>query len=265
MDREYRTSQQQLSRRLPPPEAWREPDKWLDISTGLMRPGKRHQLHPTDSRGLVVIPDVIAELKDMFWSDYEWQVDPSDQQLKPDNHHTYFTKADYHPGSNDDSLIPYLFREQQSNLARIPRQTHNVWHDRFDKPPKPSQKTMFEYIEDHVIAREALINLVRAAQHTTELYGKFPLRRDDIARHPERINYREHDTIAEEYLRSKFNARFSYYRSALDEFRTIPQREMAYPDLLEIDDKPKVVAAKLGALVTRRAVNFLPHFSLKAA
>lgn len=124
---------------------------------------------------------------------------------------------------------------------------------------------MFEYIEDHVIAREALINLVRAAKHTTELYSKFPLRREDVARHPERINYREQDTIAEEYLRTKFNARFSYYRSALDEFRTIPQRDTAYPDLTEIDDKPKVVAAKLGALVTRRAVNFLPHFSLKAA
>jgi hypothetical protein len=263
--REYRAEPQPLSRRLPPPEAWRQPDKWLDLSTGLMRPSKKYQTHPTDSKGLVDIPDVIAELKEMFWSDYEWKIDQNDQQLKPDNHHTYFTKADYQPVNNDDSLIPYLFREQQSNLARIPRQIHNAWHDRFDKPQKPSQKVMFDYIEDHVVAREALLNLVRAAQHTTELYGTFPLRRGDIARHPERINYREHDTIAEEYLRTKFSARFSYYRSALDEFIAIPQRETAYPDLVEIDSRPKVVATRLGAFVTRRATNYLPHFSLKAA
>lgn len=265
MYRESRAVQQPLSRRLPPPEAWRQPDRWLDLSTGLMKPAKRHQPHPTDNKGLVVIPDVIAELKDLFWDDYEWEVDQNDQQLRPDNHHTYFTKTDYQPINNDDSLIPYLFREQQSNLARIPRQTHNVWHDRYDKPPKPSQKVMYEYIEEHIVIREALINLVRAAKHTTELYGTFPMRREDVARHPERINYREEDSIAEEYLRNKFNARFSYYRSALDEFRGIPQLDVIYPDLAEIDEKPKVVAAKLGAFVTRRAVNFLPHFSLKAA
>lgn len=260
-----RIEQKMLSRRLPPPEAWRQPDKWLDLSTGLMRKDKRNQPHPVNSQGLVVIPDVLEELKELFWSDYELTLDPSDPELKSDNHHIYYTKADYYPINNDDSLIPYFFREEPSNLAHIQRQIHNTWHDRYDKPAKPPQKLMHTELEQRAVARNALINVVRAAKHTTELYRTFPMRREDVARHPERNNYREHDTIAEEYLRSKFSARFSYYRSALDEFLDTPQRSIVYPDLVEIDDKPKVVAAKLGALATRRAVDFLPLLNLKAA
>lgn len=260
-----RTQENVLSRRLPPPEAWREPDKWLDLSTGLLRKDKRNQLHPVDSRGLVVVQDVIDELKELFWSDFELEYDPSHPEIKSDNHHVYFTKADYRPINNEDSLIPYFFREEPSNLAHIHRQIHNTWHDRFNKPPKPSQKLMLEEMEQRAVARGALINLVRAAKLTTELYSAFPMRRDDVARHPERINHREHDTIAEEYLRNKFNARYLYYRSALDEFIDTPQRNTVYPDLIEIDDKPKVVATKLGALVARHSINYLSHFSLKAA
>lgn len=265
MNRVERTQQNVLSRRLPPTEAWREPDKWLDLSTGLLRKDKRQQTHPVDSQGLVVIQDVIDELKDLFWPDFELDYDPSHPELKSDNHHVYFTKADYRPVNNDDSLIPYFFREQPSNLAHIHRQIHNTWHDRFDKPAKPPQKLMLEEMEQRTVARDALINLVRAAKHTTELYGAFPMRRQDVARHPERISYREHDTIAEEYLRNKFSARYSYYRAALDEFMDTPMRSIVYPELNEIDDKPKVVAAKLGVLVTRHSINYLQHFALKAA
>jgi hypothetical protein len=260
-----RAEQKVLSRRLPPLEAWRQPDKWLDLSTGRLRRDKRNQPHPVDSRGLVNIQDVIDELKDLFWSDFALDYDPSHPELKSDNHHIYFTKSDYRPINNDDSLIPYFFREEPSNLAHIHRQVHNAWHDLFDKPAKPPQRLMKEEIEQRGVARDALINLVRAAKHTTEFYSAFPMRRDDIARHPERISYRENDTIAEEYLRNKFKARYSYYRSALEEFRDTPQRSVVYPDLMEIGDKPKVVAAKLGALATRHSINFLPHFSMKAA
>jgi hypothetical protein len=106
-------SEGQISRRLPPPDAWKRPDKWLDLSTGLVRRDAPRLVLPSDDRGMLRPDEVVEVINEMyFWGDYDWPYEPSDAETKPDAHHFYHYKrwysADENGGSDTAADIRYV-------------------------------------------------------------------------------------------------------------------------------------------------------------
>lgn len=264
--RRERTNDRPLSRRLLPLDAWREPAKWLDISTGLVKKEMRNRLpYPTDGRGLAQPDSALAELQSLFWDDFVPTIDQTDPELKTDNHHLYYPRADYKPQNNDDSLIPYLFREQSANLIEIYRPTHNAGHDLFRHPSMPSQRVMAEELEKNCNTRQIMMLAIYVAQHTIEFQQLFAARRNDIAHNPNRIGDRAYDEIGEEFLRRKFDARHSHLKDLLYQLETMPYFELFVPDASVLRKRPAIVAAKLGEVVARRSVNYIERSLPQAA
>lgn len=262
----WRTNDQPLSRRLPPLNAWREPDKWLNLSTGLVKKEMRNRLpYPTDARGLAQPDIALAEFQSLLWDDFVPTIDQNDPELKTDNHHLYYPRAQYKPHINNDSLIPYLFREQSANLIEIHRPTHNAQHDLFTHPPMPSQRVMAEELEKNCTTRQTMMLAIYVAQHTIEFQQQFAARRNDIALNPERIGNREYDDIGEEFLRRKFDARHSHLKDILSQLEEMPYFNLFLPDNSILRKRPAVVAAKLGEVVARRSVNYVDRSLPQAA
>lgn len=262
----WHVSNQPLSRRLPPPEAWRQPDKWLDPHTGLLlKPMRQRLVHPIDENGLILPEIAITELKSYLWDDFVPEIDQTDPELKVDGHHLYHSRSDYLPENNDGSLIPWAFRRLRSNLLENQRQIHNMWHDMYTKPMKPREEVMGELVDADRLATKALIKATRVAHDTAALLPHFARRRNDIARHPERIGNREYDDIGEEYLRNKFSARYSHLQETLIQLEELPHVTRVYPDMEIIRKRPALIAGKLGPLAARRALDYTHHFSACAA
>lgn len=255
-----------LSRRLLPIDAWREPDKYLDLTTGLIKREQRcHRPFPTDARGLVQ-PDVaLSEVQELFWDDYIPVIDQNDPELKTDRHHIYYPRSNYKSLNNNDSLIPYLFREQSSNLIEIYRPTHNVLHDLYRIPDMPSQRVMAEELEENMAARQAMKLAIYIAKHTVEFQQLFTARRDDVAQNPERIGSRDYDEIGEAFLRKKFDARHSRLQDVLSQLEATPYFNLFFPDSSILHKRPAVVAAKFGEAVAQRAVNYVERSLPQAA
>jgi hypothetical protein len=266
MSEQHNVVYDQMPRRLPPPEAWRQPDKWLDLTTGYARADIKRSYLSTDERGFVMPDEAVKEIKSLFWADYVWLINNKDPELKPDPHHFHHREALYLPKNNNGNPIPQLFRESPDHIGDLPRPVHNVAHDFFYEPKVPALKHMTEYVEAYIPAREAFKKVLATAALTTEVQRLFPLRREDVARHPERIGHQPYDIHGENYLRSSFNIHHSSYKQALEELESIANKELIYPDFDKIiNAKPHVAVAKLGKVVTRETINFLPQFLLKVA
>jgi hypothetical protein len=261
-----RATDRPLSRRLLPIDAWREPDKWLDLSTGLVKKEMRNRLpYPTDSRGLAQPDIALAELQSLVWDDFVPVINQTDPELKTDNHHLYHPRADYKPENNYDSLIPYLFREQSANLIEMYRPIHNADHDLFGRITMPSQHVMAEELEKNCNTRQIMQLAIYVAQHTIEFQQLFAARRNDIALNPNRIGDREYDEIGEEFLRRKFDARHSHLRDLLGQLETMPYFELFFPNTSIVRKRPAVVVAKLGEVVARRSVDYVDRSLPQAA
>ena len=261
-----RANDRPMSRRLPPVDAWREPAKWLDLSTGLAKKEVRNRVpYPADGRGFAQ-PDVaLAEFQALLWDDYAPVIDQNDPELKTDNHHIYYPRASYRPQNNNDSLIPYFFREQSSNLIEIHRPTHNGLHDLFQYPSMPSQNLMAEELEENSSSRQTMLLAIYVARHTVEFQQLFTARRNDIALNPERIGNQEYDEIGEEFLRRKFDARHTHLKDLLGQLEEMPYFNLFFPDTSILHKRPAVVAAKLGEVVARRSVYYVDRSLPQAA
>jgi len=255
-----------MSRRLPPVDAWREPAKWLDLSTGLTKKEVRNRLpYPSDARGFAQPDIALAEFKSLLWDDYAPVIDQNDPELKTDNHHIYYPRATYRPQNNNDSLIPYFFREQSSNLIEIHRPTHNGLHDLFQYPSMPSQHHMAEELEENSSSRQTMLLAIYVARHTVEFQQLFTARRNDIALNPERIGNQEYDEVGEEFLRRKFDARHTHLKDLLGQLEEMPYFNLFFPDTSILHKRPAVVAAKLGEVVARRSVYYVDRSLPQAA
>jgi hypothetical protein len=259
MNQEYaRANDRPLSRRLPPIDAWIEPDKWLNLSTGLLKKEARNRLaYPTDERGLAQPDIALSEYHSLLWDDYAPVIDQTDPELKSDNHHLYYPRAYYRPENNNDSLIPYFFREQSSHLIEIHRPDHNALHDLFQTPPMPSQRVMAEELEESCQFRHTIKLAIYVARHTIELQPQFDARRNDVSLNPARIGDRDHDEVGEEFLRRKFDARHSRLKDLMSQLEEMPHFNLYFPDSGALKKRPAVIAAKLGEAVARRSISFV--------
>jgi hypothetical protein len=232
----------------------------------LLKKEVRNRLpYPSDARGFAQPDIALAEFQSLLWDDYVPLIDQNDPELKTDNHHIYYPRANYRPQNNNDSLIPYFFREQSSNLIEIHRPTHNGLHDLFQYPSMPSQHHMAEELEENSNSRQTMLLAIYVARHTVEFQQLFTARRNDIALNPERIGNQEYDEVGEEFLRRKFDAHHTHLKDLLGQLEEMPYFNLFFPDTSVLHKRPAVVAAKLGEVVARRSVYYVDRSLPQAA
>jgi len=255
-----RTSYENVrSRRLPPLEAWKKPDKWMDVSTGLSKPFISKFVLPTDERGFLNPDEVVDFVEDtFFWKDYDWPYDQNDPETAPDDHHFYHTEAEYSPAQNGGNFIPSRFRELPTVVGRMPRQFHNVIHDFTTKPEMPDGEAMQEYYRSYLLAHRAFKNLIASAKNTSQASHMFTQRQralEDgrvLPSDPE-------DIVVKEMMKDFFSKHFAAYSRSVDHLMLLPERSLIVPDIEEIHQhKPHIVIKKVGKYMLRNSINYTP-------
>ncbi|HRQ86825.1 MAG TPA: hypothetical protein PLY16_01815 [Candidatus Saccharibacteria bacterium] len=246
-----------LSTAYPPPNAWKEPEKWLDLKTGLAKPGIELLPVPVDDRGLIDADKLVRLThSELFVDDYEWPFHPSDVRTRPDDHHLYHAAARYQPDKFDGREEPMLFRELPIHIIRSPRQNHNVWHRFFEEPAMPDFEVMQHRLRSYELAQAAFRNLYISAAITLRMYALTKLRKDNVKNLvalPRSID----DMISEDFIRSNFGAHFDVYSRAIEEFESTENKDIVYRWHENINPRrPRHVVKALGRIVTRQALVF---------
>lgn len=236
----------EYSRSLPPPEAWKHPDRWLDPHTHKARhDASRLYLHP-DDRGFLLPNSGIGQVQEaFFWNDYDWPFDPRDTQTRPDDHHMHYERRLYLPDMHGGDTTAREFRESAAMKARVPRQMHNTIHQLTIMPEMPRRDAMREFVDSYYLARNVFKKLYLAAALALETSRKFNI----------------DDQIDEELLRSTFTEQFRSYSDAMEEFNNLPVAAKTNLDPRLIDaplNKPSFVVHKLGVIATRASIDLTP-------
>jgi len=247
------------SRHLPPLEAWKKPDKWINISTGFPKPFISKFILPTDERGFLNPDQVVEYVEDnFFWKDYDWPYDQNDLETAPDDHHFYYTEAQYSPARNGGDVIPSRFRELPTVVGRMPRQFHNVIHDFTTQPEMPDRDAMAEYYKSYLLAHRAFKNLIESAKNTTYASHMFTQRQRALEEGSVTPADPE-DIVVKEMMRDFFSKHFSAYSRSVDHLMLLPERSLILPNLEEIhQQKPHIVIKKLGKYMLRNSINYTP-------
>jgi len=250
-------SEDTRSRRLPPVEAWKQPDRWMDLSTGLAKPYRSKFVLPTDDRGFLNPDQVIESVEDtFFWKDYDWPFSHGDAETAPDDHHFYHTEADYSPLQNDGNHTPSRFRELPTVIGRMPRQFHNVIHDFTSKPEMPDLDAMDEYNRSYLLAHRAFKNLIASAKNTTQASHMFTQRQRAV-RDGKILPADPEDIVAKEMMKDFFTKHFNAYSRSVSHLMLLPERSLIVPDSEEIHQhKPHIVVKKVGKYMLRSSINY---------
>ena len=222
---------------LPPHDAWKvNPDTLKKFYA------------PTDDRGFVLPDATVEEVRSLFEEDYEWPIDPHQQQTRPNVHHFHWIADRYRSHHYQGRSMPARFRELPSVKGVLPRQFHNVIHEVTLPPAMPKYKDMARHVSAYTIARW----LLDSAERTVEAHAKF--RTVDLIADPE-------DTIANEILISAFDRQFRGYRMNIE--RLMGAAGLEY---LRLDDpkfhrrKPHEITERLATVVPLRERNYLADF-----
>jgi hypothetical protein len=118
---------------------------------------------PMDSRGLIIVDELIEGVKSYIDPTYKYPT-------KPSVHHIYWPRCDYDAleGWSDGYVPARRFRELPINKLYVPRYFENVLHTVTIRPPMPSPEVMGHQIEAWDAARN-LFNSVRNALRAERL------------------------------------------------------------------------------------------------
>lgn len=240
---------------LPPLEAWKDPEAWLDMKTGL--PKTTISLIPPvlDERGFVVIDAFVDRIEsELFHDGIAWSRDLQNYETRTDDHHFYFTEEEYSRAANNGNEIPKRFRELPINIGRMQRQRHNVIHAFAEKPAMPKTEDMRDYIRTYNMAHMAFKRLYVTANETVSLMSSFTQRRTSIANKLV-IPSDDDDRVGEEYLKSTFSRHYDRYTEAVEIFKETENKDIFYKghEAIKIT-RPTVVARKFGSIVSRKVV-----------
>lgn len=244
---------------LPPADAWKQPDKWIDTRMGLpLSDAKKIQL-PVDDRNLLKPGESVEMVNEMlFWPDYDWS-EGSGLRMKGDVHHFYHPARAYEPSNHEGVEVPHVFRELPTMMGRMPRQFHNTLHSFTEIPAMPSYEVMERYTQSYLLARQAFTNLIRLAESTVDASRRFKVREQDLA--SGRITPHDpSDTIGKEILKDFFARHFSAYAEIAELVRELPERDIVAPNINEVHlTRPHLVVRKLGRKVISKHVNYIPY------
>jgi hypothetical protein len=244
------------SRRLPPYEAWKRPDKWLDLCTGLARRDVPKLVLPTDDRGLTRPDEVVELMNDMyFWGDYDWPFEAGDSETKPDAHHFYYYKRWYSAAQNNGSEIPHDFRELPTSVGVMPRQFHNAIHDFTLPVDRPDFDVMEDYLSSYKLAHVLFKRLFETSKSLN-------MRTGSISPHPIGMLY-EHevgkgvDPVDEAFMYNFFEKHFKTYSLAAELFQTAQSADSLYWDMKDAERKrAEDFIGSLGSLATKKYFDF---------
>jgi len=236
----------EYSRRLPPPEAWKHPDRWLDPETHKARhDASKLYLYP-DDRAFLMPDSAIRQVKEaFFWDDYDWPFDPNDPETRPDDHHMHYERKLYHPDLYEGDTAAHDCRETPAMIARLPRQFHNAIHDLTMMPSVPERDAMREFADSYSLAQQIFSRLYSAARLALLVSEKFNLDQN----------------VDEDILRTTFARHFVRYSAAVDEFNELPTSAKTNLDMRLAEARlstPTFVVRKLGAIANRGSIDLVP-------
>ncbi len=244
---------------LPPIEAWKEPERWINTTTGLPLEGTRVIKLPTDERKIIDTDASVELVKStLFRDDYDWTRGTG--KVWGDVHHFYHPAALYEPENNNDTDVAYAFRQTPTLMGRMPRSFHNTLHSFTVAPEMPTQEVMHDYRQSYLLAQAAFSNLIRLAHSTTQASRQFGVRRQSLE--TGRVVPKDpSDSVAQEILRESFARHFSKYSETADYVRSIQGEYASILDLPEhAFSRPQLVARKFGRRAIRGYKNYLPQF-----
>ena len=243
---------------MPPLEAWKAPEKWLDTKTGKARRDIERIVPAVDDRGLIKIHELVETVNETFFhKDYDWPYSPDDPTTRPDDHHFYFTANTYRARENNDSLIPLLFRNLPVHIGWMPRQFHTTIHDFVEIPTKPCFDVMADFVQSYNLAHNVFLRLIKEADLTKEASAQFKsLINDDSL--SKRSLSRRSKQVKLEFMRSFFEEHFSAYSESVNTWQEMPVSEKQILSIPEISSRrPKDVIRKLGKYATKRHIDFV--------
>lgn len=188
---------------------------------------------PVDDRGLILVDDLIAEVKRYIAPEYEWPT-------QTDVHHLYFYAETYSAvDAWSEGRIPARrFRELAVNKILAPRYFHNVLHRVTRPAPMPSPEVMRHRI-DAWTAASNLFESVRNVTRAERLARRREMRIDQLTVEETQVG-RE---IMEETLARHFHG-ISLHLGALS---LVPREFWPFdPEL-----RAQVAAGQIGDIVLR--------------
>lgn len=199
---------------------------------------------PTDSRGLVDIPQLIADVKETIDPSYQWTGEL-------DVHHFYWYASLYPYLKGDSNRNPAFFRNIPVHKGLVPRSFHEWLHIVTEPPPVPEPEVMSYRIEAWMVARD----LFKMARKTVQWEKKQRRRRELVAANPDILSegFNGEDIIGEEIMHEVLEKNFRGFERQLERQERIPE---VYR-ILDITGTPKKVATNLGKLVARPSLNLI--------
>lgn len=221
---------------LPPPDARLiNPDRFPD-----------HRIPtPVDDRGLIIVDQLITDVKETIDSLYEW---PEGVSV----HHFYWPAAWY---SYDRSLSsnqnPATFRNLPVHKGLVLRTFENWLHKVTIPPEIPEPEIMAYRVDAWLVARD----LFKMARKTVQWEKRARRRRMLIAKNPNIINegFNGIDVIGEEIMAEVLDKNFRGFEHQLQKQERIPEEFR----LFDITGSPQQIATNLGKVMTRTSLHLV--------
>lgn len=199
---------------------------------------------PTDDRGLVDIPQLIADVKETIDPSYQWTGDL-------DVHHFYWYASLYPYRKGESNQNPAYFRNIAVHKGLVPRSFHNWLHIVTEPPAVPEPEVMEYRVEAWTVAKD----LFKMARQTVQWEKRARRRRELVARNPGIIHegFNGVDIIGEEVMHEVLDKNFRGFERQLERQERIPEQFR----ILDITGTPQKVATNLGKLVARPSLNLI--------
>lgn len=214
---------------LPPPEVW------------LINPFREQLITPVDDRGLIIVDQLIADVKATIDPAYTW---PGGTEI----HHLYYLSSRY----PDDKSVspednPSVFRNLAVHKAVMPRIFEAWLHEIMIPAAVPT----LEVRRNRVLSWWTARNLFKAAQEMLTWEERVRIRRLDVAVNPERVEEFEGvDIYGELYMRQIMEDNFDRLFSHLIKNEEIPPEFR----LIKAED-PEAIVTELGRFASNKSLN----------
>ncbi|PLS81748.1 hypothetical protein CYG49_01210 [Candidatus Saccharibacteria bacterium] len=127
--------------------------EWLPPRDALLiDPTKEKIPTPVDANGLVIVSQLVRDVRATVDPSYEWPT------LFPDDHHLYHYHADYPSIEEPGRVNPRVFCNLPINRRMMPRNFHNLIHLVAERPAVPSEEVMAYRIQAYEISRGLFVS-----------------------------------------------------------------------------------------------------------
>lgn len=215
----------------------------------LIDPRTEKLLTPVDDRGLVIIPQLITDVKSVVDPDYQW---PEELSV----HHFYWHEA-WYPYTKESPTAenPAIFRNLPIHKGLVIRAFENLLHIA-TIPPKPPEPEVQKYrVEAYLVVRD----LFKMARRTIQWEKRARRRRELVAANPDIIpaGFNGEDIIGEEIMHEVLEKNFRGFERQLIRQEAIPEKHR----IIQLDGTPHKMARDLGKLVARPSLHLVRSIS----